>query len=122
MDRLVPRMLATLSREQLAEIVMALAASPGQADTVLSVANAMMATARPTPAWAVQGVLLSPDLLSQTFKHLELGNVAAASVCSEWRRPCAVDGRPSCTVIPSTWVEMTWRASTTTGDCSRASI
>ena len=65
---------------------MALAASPGQADAVLSVANAMMATARPTPAWAVQGVLLSPDLLSQTFKHLDLGSFAAASVCSEWRR------------------------------------
>ena len=34
-------------------------------------------------------------------------------MCSEWRRPCAVDGRPSCTVIPSTCVEMTWSASTT---------
>ena len=49
-------------------------------------ADAAIAAARPTPAWAVDGVLLCLDLLPHIFHHLDLGDAAAASVCSDWRR------------------------------------
>ena len=87
MDRLLPRMLEALSREQIAELFMrALASHPDFSADATAMADAAIAAARPTPAWAVDGVLLCLDLLPHIFHHLDLGDAAAASVCSDWRR------------------------------------
>ena len=92
MDRLGPRMLAQLSREQLADmLLMAIgSASPDGQRQLVATANAMMAATHPTPAWAVHGVLLSPDLGANIFQHLNVNSCAAASVCSEWHRQWAL--------------------------------
>ena len=48
----------------------------------LSLANA--ALSEHVPPWAVEDVLLSPDLLPRVFATLELEDGAAAAACSAW--------------------------------------
>ncbi|EOD12839.1 hypothetical protein EMIHUDRAFT_104010 [Emiliania huxleyi CCMP1516] len=54
----------------------------------LSLANA--ALSEHVPPWAVEDVLLSPDLLPRIFATLELEDGAAAAACSAWLR-CWID-------------------------------
>lgn len=53
--------------------------------TLLAHAEAAMAAATPLPAWAVGGVLLSPDLSPSVFSHLEVKHHAVARACTVWR-------------------------------------
>ena len=47
-------------------------------------ADALVAERKPLPAWCVDGVLLSPDLLPHLFESLSLRDCAAAAACSGW--------------------------------------
>ena len=48
-------------------------------------AEEVLSQHQPLPAWAIQEVLLSPDLLLHIFPFLEVPDVAAARVCRPWR-------------------------------------
>ena len=73
--------LAELSHAQLLEI----AAAGCEASTeVKNQADAILATHKPLPQWAVEGVLHSSDLLPHVLSLLQLKDGAAAAVCSQW--------------------------------------
>jgi len=46
--------------------------------------DALIAHHKPLPAWCVEGVLLSPDLLPHLIDSLSLDDHAAAAACSMW--------------------------------------
>ena len=46
--------------------------------------DALIAQQRPLPAWCVESVLLSPDLLPHLVDSLSLDDQAAAAACSMW--------------------------------------
>ena len=46
--------------------------------------DALVAQQRPLPAWCVESVLLSPDLLPHLVDSLSLDDQAAAAACSMW--------------------------------------
>ena len=71
--------LSVVPHNQLAELTARLC--HGSADA-LGLANA--ALSEHVPAWAVEDVLLSPDLLPRIFSTLELEDGVAAAVCSTW--------------------------------------
>ena len=73
--------LADLSHAQLVEI----AAAGCEASTqVKNRADAILAAHKPLAQWAVEGVLLSSDLVPHLLAPLELEDGAAAAVCSRW--------------------------------------
>ena len=73
--------LADLSHAQLLEI----AAAGCEASTeVKNRADAILAVHKPLAQWAVEGVLLSSDLLPHLLAPLQLQDGAAAAVCSRW--------------------------------------
>ena len=73
--------LADLSHAQLLEI----AAAGCEASTeVKNRADAILAAHMPLAQWAVEGVLLSSDLLPHLLAPLQLQDGAAAAVCSQW--------------------------------------
>ena len=73
--------LADLSHAQLLEI----AAAGCEASTkVKNRADAILAAHKPLAQWAVEGVLLSSDLLPHLLAPLQLQDGAAAAVCSRW--------------------------------------
>ena len=73
--------LADLSHAQLLEI----AAAGCEASTeVRNRADAILAAHKPLAQWAVEGVLLSSDLLPHLLAPLQLQDGAAAAVCSQW--------------------------------------
>eukprot|EP00964_Phaeocystis_antarctica_P072403 scaffold44267_cov69-Phaeocystis_antarctica.AAC.3 len=73
--------LAELSHAQLLEI----AAAGCEASTeVKNRADAMLAAHKPLAQWAVEGVLLSSDLVPHLLAPLQLADCAAAAVCSRW--------------------------------------
>ena len=73
--------LADLPRSQLLEI----AAAGCEASTqVKNRADALLAAHKPLAQWAVEGVLLSSDLVPHLLAPLQLEDGAAAAVCSRW--------------------------------------
>ena len=73
--------LAHLPYDQLLEI----AAAGCEASTeVENQADALLAVHKPVPQWAVEGVLLSIDLLPHLLAPLQLEDGAAAAVCLRW--------------------------------------
>ena len=79
-SRLAAR-LFDLSHAQLLEI----AAAGCEASTeVKNRADAILAAHMPLAQWAVEGVLLSSDLLPHLLAPLQLQDGAAAAVCSQW--------------------------------------
>ena len=79
-SRLAAR-LADLSHAQLVEI----AAAGCEASTqVKNRADALLAAHKPLAQWAVEGVLLSNDLVPHLLAPLQPEDVAAAVVCSRW--------------------------------------
>ena len=73
--------LAELSHAQLLEI----AAAGCEASTeVKNRADAILAAHKPLAQWAVEGVLLSSDLVPHLLAPLQLEDGAAAAVCSRW--------------------------------------
>ena len=70
-----------LSHAQLLEI----AAAGCEASTeVKNRADAILAAHKPLAQWAVEGVLLSSDLVPHLLAPLQLADCAAAGVCSQW--------------------------------------
>ena len=47
-------------------------------------ADAILAAHKPLPQWAVEGVLLSSDLVPHLLAPLQLKDGAVAAVCSRW--------------------------------------
>ena len=86
--------LADLSREELLRVA---AIGCGESRAAMAEANRMLCTAKPLPAWAVDQVLLSPDLLPKLLSICVRWNKggapasdglqdrAAAAVCRAWR-------------------------------------
>jgi len=73
--------LAKFSHAQLVEI----AAAGCEASTqVKNRADALLAAHKPLAQWAVEGVLLSSDLVPHLLAPLQLEDGAAAAVCSRW--------------------------------------
>ena len=73
--------LADLSHAQLVEI----AAAGCEASTqIKNRADALLAAHKPLAQWAVEGVLLSSDLVPHLLAPLQLEDGAAAAVCSRW--------------------------------------
>ena len=73
--------LVELSHSQLLEI--AAAGCEASAD-VKNRADAILAAHKPLPQWAVEGVLLSSDLVPHLLAPLQLEDGAVAAVCSRW--------------------------------------
>ena len=79
-SRLAAR-LADLSHAQLVEIA---AAGCEASAEVKNRADALLAAHKPLAQWAVEGVLLSSDLVPHLLAPLQLEDGAAAAVCSLW--------------------------------------
>ena len=73
--------LADLSHAQLVEIA---AAGCDASTEVKDRADALLAVHKPLAQWAVEGVLLSSDLVPHLLAPLQLEDGAAAAVCSRW--------------------------------------
>ena len=73
--------LADLSHAQLVEIA---AAGCEASAEVKNRADALLAAHKPLAQWAVEGVLLSSDLVPHLLAPLQLEDGAAAAVCSRW--------------------------------------
>ena len=79
-SRLAAR-LVDLSHAQLLEIA---AAGCEASAEVKNRADAILAAHKPLAQWAVEGVLLSSDLVPHLLALLQLADGAAAAVCSRW--------------------------------------
>ena len=79
-SRLAAR-LVDLSHAQLLEIA---AAGCEASAEVQKRADAILAAHKPLAQWAVEGVLLSSDLVPHLLAPLQLADGAAAAVCSRW--------------------------------------
>ena len=73
--------LAKFSHAQLLEIA---AAGCDASTQVKNRADALLAAHKPLAQWAVEGVLLSSDLVPHLLAPLQLEDGAAAAVCSRW--------------------------------------
>ena len=73
--------LAKFSHAQLLEIA---AAGCEASSEVKNRADALLAAHKPLAQWAVEGVLLSSDLVPHLLAPLQLEDGAAAAVCSLW--------------------------------------
>ena len=73
--------LAKLPHDALAEFAAQLCADDSAA---AAQAEALLAAHDPVPQWAVEGVLLSSDLVPHVLAPLELEDGAAAAACSAW--------------------------------------
>ena len=73
--------LAELSHVQLLELAVAGCEASSE---VKNRADAILAVHKPLAQWAVEGVLLSSDLVPHLLAPLQLENGAAAAVCSRW--------------------------------------
>ena len=79
-DRLSLR-LGQLPQDVLAELVARLCS---ESAALQAAAEACLATHNPVPHWAVERVLLSPDLVPHILGPLVAEDGAAAAVCSQW--------------------------------------
>ena len=87
MDFRLSARVAALPRNVLLELVEAMSANElSHAGRVA--ADAVLAKHTQTPAWALDSVLLSPDLLPSLFGSLEFTDCATAQVCRAWRNAC----------------------------------
>jgi len=73
--------LANLSHAQLVDIA---AAGCEASAEVMNRADAILAAHKPLAQWAVEGVLLSSDLVPHLLAPLQLEDGTAAAVCSRW--------------------------------------
>ena len=73
--------LGELSHAQLLEIAIAGCEASSE---VKNLADAFIAAQKPLAQWAVEGVLLSSDLVPHVLALLQLEDGAAAAVCSTW--------------------------------------
>ena len=73
--------LGELSHAQLLQIAVAGCEASSE---INNLADAFFATHKPLPQWAVEGVLLSNDLVPHVLAPLQLEDGAAAAVCSSW--------------------------------------
>ena len=73
--------LGELSHAQLLQIAVAGCEASSE---INNLADAFFATHKPLPQWAVEGVLLSNDLVPHILASLQLEDGAAAAVCSSW--------------------------------------
>ena len=73
--------LGELSHAQLLQIAVAGCEASSE---INNLADAFFATHKPLPQWAVEGVLLSNDLVPHILAPLKLEDGAAAAVCSSW--------------------------------------
>ena len=73
---------AQLPHDALAELAAQLCADGGAA--AAAQAEAVLAAHQPVPQWAVEGVLLSSDLVPHVLAPLEQEDGAAAAACSAW--------------------------------------
>jgi hypothetical protein len=73
---------ARLPHDALAELAAQLCAEGGAA--AAAQAEAVLAAHQPVPQWAVEGVLLSSDLVPHVLAPLESEDGAAAAACSAW--------------------------------------
>ena len=73
--------LGELSHAQLLEIAIAGCEASSE---VKNLADAFIAAQKPLAQWAVEGVLLSSDLVPHVLAPLQLEDGAAAAVCSTW--------------------------------------
>jgi len=74
--------LLELPHDALAELAARLCVEGGTA--AQRQADELLAAHKPLPQWAVQGVLLSSDLVPHVLAPLQLEDGAAAAVCSAW--------------------------------------
>ena len=90
--------LAELSHVQLLELAVAGCEASSE---VKNRADAILAVHKPLAQWAVEGVLLSSDLVPHLLAPLQLENGAAAAVCSRWADGWKVtsEGRRSLTRV-----------------------
>ena len=79
-DRLSLR-LSQLPHDVLAELTAQLCS---ESAALQAMTDECLATHKPLPLWAVDRVLLSPDLMPHILGPLELEDAAAAAVCSQW--------------------------------------
>ena len=79
-DRLILR-LSQLPHDVLAELAAQLCS---ESAALQAMTDECLATHKPLPLWAVDRVLLSPDLMPHILGPLELEDAAAAAVCSQW--------------------------------------
>jgi len=76
--------LDTLPRDELLKLAADALAELPEGHRLHSHADALVARRKPLPAWCVDGVLLSPDLLPHMFDALSLHHCGAAAACSAW--------------------------------------
>ena len=76
--------LDALSRVELLELAAGALDELPKGHRLRSHADALVAKRKPLPAWCVDGVLLSPDLLPHLFESLSCRDCAAAAACSAW--------------------------------------
>ena len=97
-SRLAAR-LVDLSHAQLLEIA---AAGCEASAEVKNRADAILAAHKPLAQWAVEGVLLSSDLVPRLLAPLTLKDCAAAAVCSQWANgwKATSEGRRHLTQVP----------------------
>ena len=76
--------LDVLSRDQLLELAAGALDELPNSHQLRGHADALVAARKPLPAWCVDSVLLSPDLLPHLIDSLSIVDGAAASVCSAW--------------------------------------
>ena len=76
--------LDALSRDELLELAAGALDELPKGHHLRNQADALVAKRKPLPAWCVDGVLLSPDLLPHLFESLSCRDCAAAAACSAW--------------------------------------
>ena len=81
----VERFSARLAARSHAELLEFAARGCHESADIRRDADAELAIRTPVPDWAVNQVLLSPDLVPHIFASLELEDHAAAAVCKAWR-------------------------------------
>ena len=83
--------LARLPHDTLAELAASLCCTN---DATRRTADSTLALHDPTPAWAIERILTSPDLVQCIFAHVEMQDHAGARVCKAWKRGWdATDGQ-----------------------------
>ena len=83
--------LARLPHDTLAELAASLCCTN---EATRRTADSTLALHDPTPAWAIERILTSPDLVQCIFAHVEIYDGVAAATCKAWKRGWdATDGQ-----------------------------
>ena len=100
--------LSVLSEQTLIELVVA---GCEKLPALKARADALIAEVKPLPAWCVDEVLLSPDLLPTLMSTLSIRECAAAAACSTWAMTYATHIGKFRIVLPKvqrTIPDLTW--------------